>query len=107
MRQGYQAAINQFPHDLMDFMSRTQAFRETVAGYATDCRILKQGSYEADAARYVKSILAPGKGGLPTIRAKIFDVVRRRGFFSSLEIALNLVRMLLAERRFGARRARR
>jgi hypothetical protein len=97
MRAGYQATIDRFPHDLLDFIARTQAYRETVSGYAADCRILKDASYEADAARYTRSILAAGQGGLSAAVVKSLGVVRQRGLLSSLKIGLNLVRALLVD----------
>jgi len=107
MRTGYQAAIDQFPHDLKDFLIRTQAFRDTVPGFAADCRILKQGSYEADAARYTLSILQPGQGGLSAIVSKAVSVVRRRGVLSTLKISANLMHIFLARARSGMRSDRR
>ncbi len=96
MRIGYQAAIDRFPSRLNLFIERTQAYRNSIPGFGTDCGSLRSNGYERDAARYALNVLSPSGDTSVSIVKKALEVIRRRGVLSVCKVVLNLVRLSLS-----------
>ena len=101
MRVGYQKAIDQFPIELINFISATQKYRDSRPGYLTDCSILTNATYEAGAAEHTLKIFSNSRS-LPDLAntiglamQKFFSVAKTRGIKSTLQISAKiLLRML-------------